>query len=90
MIFYVAYYICNVTAVSLSGSTPLSYHEVFPRHSHAATHRFWVTASCAVRYLALAKVSHAPKIAGPEMTPSLHMKSCPSVAMRCDDFTIIK
>jgi len=69
---------------------PSSYLEVFPRHSHIATHRFGVTASCAVRHRALAKVSHAPKIAGPEITPSLHIKSCPSVAMRSDDLTIIK
>jgi len=59
--------------MSLSGSMPSSYLEVFPRHSHIATHRFGVTASCAVRHRALAKVSHAPKIAGPEITPSLHI-----------------
>ena len=60
------------------------YLEVFFRNCRPMTHRYFVTAICAVKSLLGALVTHISINAGSEITQSLHMKSRTSVAMQCD------
>ena len=81
----VVYQICNVTVMYLSRSMWSLYLEVFVRHCRDMTLRYFDTAICAVKHLVDGVVTKKSISAGSEITPSLHMKSRPSVAMQCDE-----